>query len=85
MARAKVVTIAGLPIASPGHPDRDVVMELQELLKRARAGEIVAVAMAYNNADLSTGWLMAGNCNNTIRLVGELERVKARTLASIDG
>lgn len=81
---AQVVTIDGLPLASPGDPDEEVVAQLEALLERARNGEVVAVSIVHSNADGSTGWVQFGTSLNTLAMIGELERLKARMLASLE-
>lgn len=57
---SNIVNLHGEPIDPPaiGDPNLDLIVELESLLGRARAGEIQAVAWAYSTQDgtVGTGW-----------------------------
>lgn len=60
---SKIVGIrSGTVIAHPGKPDSDVVSELETLLEKARAGEIIGVAWAAMYYDGISGNHFVGQC-----------------------
>lgn len=71
----KVVSLHGGPIgpagpSEPSAPDELVIAVLEELLERAKAGEISAIAYAYLLPEytLGTGWAGAETGGNGISL-----------------
>lgn len=68
----KVVSLrTGGEILPPGEPHPKVVAMLEDLLERARSGEVVTVSAACNNADGSCGRYHEGEVS--YGLLGALE------------
>lgn len=84
---AEVRAINGGEIALPGNPLESVIECLEELLVRARAGEITGIAGGYT-CPSGEGWVQkassfeAGHIYGNA-LVGSLESVKYRILRGI--
>lgn len=81
---AEVRAINGGDIALPGNPSESVIECLEDLLARARAGEITGVAGGYTVAS-GEGWLQTGHSFEAGHayghaLIGALESVKYRLL-----
>jgi len=60
---SKVISLHGGPVGPagpsvPGGPDEEIIQVLEELLERAKTGEVSAIAYAYVLPDhaLGTGW-----------------------------
>lgn len=68
----KVVSLHGGPIgpAGPSEPDETVIAVLEDLLERAKTGEIRSIAYAYLLPEytLGTGWAGAETGGNGISL-----------------
>lgn len=81
---AEVRAINGGEVALPGEPSEGVIECLEDLLARARAGEITGLAGAYTVAT-GEGWIQrassyeAGHAYGHA-MVGALESVKYRLL-----
>jgi len=78
-----VVNLSGEVVfpTAPGEPDMNVVRELEDLLEKARSGEIVGIAASYTYRDYATGSKLTGVTSYS--LVGRLEEVKADILKSL--
>jgi hypothetical protein len=78
----KVVSLrTGAEILQPGEPHPAVVDILEDLLERARSGEIVAISAAVMNADKSAGRYHAGQISYT--LLGALETLKVKIASDL--
>lgn len=81
---AEVSAINGGRIAVPGEPSENLVQCLEDLLARARAGEITGIAGAYTTAT-GRGWVQssasfeAGHAYG-FSLIGALETIKQRVV-----
>ena len=68
----KVVSLHGGPVGptTPSEPDENVVAILEELLERAKTGEISALAYAYLLPEhaVGTGWAGADHAGRGISL-----------------
>jgi hypothetical protein len=68
----KVVSLHGGPIgpAGPSEPDETVIAVLEDLLERAKTGEIRSIAYAYLLPEyaLGTGWVGADQAGGGIAL-----------------
>ncbi len=60
----------------PLEPDQDVIEALEELLVKAKRGELqsLAYAVGYKAFHTSNGW--AGLCKQNMAMVGEIESLK---------
>lgn len=69
---SKVVSLHGGPVGptTPSEPDENVIAVLEELLERAKTGEIRAMAYAYLLPEhaLGTGWVGADQAGGGIAL-----------------
>jgi hypothetical protein len=74
MPQAEIVTIYG-ENADPRIAVADVVEALERQLEKARAGEIVAVALAFTYFDASSGHQLAGMTGGSSKLIGETFRL----------
>lgn len=85
---AEVRAINGGAIALPGDPSEDVVECLEDLLARARAGEITGIAGAYTTAT-GEGWVQRASSYEAghaygYALVGALEHIKAQVMEDVE-
>lgn len=72
------------PVVVTGAPCASVVELLEAALSDARAGRLRSVLIAWTEADRTTSHGYAwGEHTNTLLLIGETERAKARLLARI--
>jgi hypothetical protein len=62
----------------PPEPNESVVSELEQLLESARAGELVGVAIAYQQRD-KIGWCYVG-ATGGFGMLGAIEGLKERLL-----
>lgn len=83
MTEGKVVNIYGQPFQDDREGNAEVIERLEELLERARAGDIVSIAMGYVHADGATSLGWAGNA--TAALLGALSRVTHQVQKTLDG
>lgn len=84
MSDEKVVRLhGGSAVFQPGTPDEIVVKLAEDLLERARAGEIVGVAIATEFHDGGTGDRRAGTLSRGV--VGRLFSLMQRITGQLDG
>lgn len=79
---AEIVGLKGLPISDGRTPNSEVVELIEDLLEKARAGEITGVCVAVNYFDNSSGHRGAGTTSYAV--IGRLEYLKAWALESLD-
>lgn len=73
---------SGHAIASPGEPDAEVVTELEDLLERAKSGQISGLAYSYTYSDGATGNRYVGVISRS--QVGGLFAVMSRISRQLD-
>lgn len=79
-AKPKVVAITGEAVALPGMPNQNLVEFLDEVLEKARSGEIVGMAgtMGYSSKEgyvlVSSPFYVGFAASHS--MIGALERVK---------
>lgn len=61
-------------------PDHDVVALLEQLLARAKAGDIQAIALVTEDSGRCTGSAIAGDCN-AFQMLGALRMLEHRMMA----
>lgn len=64
-------------------PDADVVERLEEVLERARTGDISMVAIATVERSGMAQWCFS-NLSNTSTMLGAVERMKHRIIQKTD-
>lgn len=72
----------GAPIAQPGSPDENVVKTAEELLERAKAGDVIGIAFVATHSDLASTNQSVGRCTRS--MVGCLFALMARISAYLD-
>lgn len=65
-------------------PDADVVERLEEVLERARTGDISMVAIATVERGGDASWCFS-YLSNTSAMLGAIERMKQRIIRKTDG
>lgn len=76
---AEVVSIHGAPVHA-GDPVEPCVSALEDMLERARAGEVIGVAMAVMHSDRSSSFTFGGYLDS-YGVIGALEMVRAKIVA----
>lgn len=72
----KVVTIrSGVEVLPPGEPRPKLIAMLEDLLERARSGDICGAAIAFKFSDETHGFQYSGAWGDG--LMGAVERMKA--------
>jgi hypothetical protein len=62
---SEVVSLRGDPIAQPGCPDADVIAEIEALLVKARAGEVIGITYAVVHSDGAVGNRFVGRVSRS--------------------
>lgn len=78
---SKIVGLRGQEIADPRVPDRNVIAVAEDLLERARSGEINGIVAVMQYYDTATGMQRAGTVSWS--MVGRLEQAKAGLVESL--
>lgn len=76
---SNIVNLRGEVPASAGEPQPDLIEALEDLLERARSGEVQGVSMAYIYRDMAVSHGAYGQ-TNAVALLGALYR-ELQTLA----
>lgn len=76
---AKITTIGGLPLPTPGEPNLDIVLALEELLQLARQGMLVGVQLFAQRFDGRNHINSAGPFDIEL-MIGFMERRKHELL-----
>ena len=66
----KVIALHGGPVASDRAAHPDVVAHLEDLLERARSGEVIGVATVYMYRDSSIGYTACGSTIKSMMIGG---------------
>lgn len=73
----------GLTVIPSFEQDADVIERLEEVLERARAGDVSMVAIATVERDGSSQWCFS-YLSNTSTMLGAVERMKHRIIRKTD-
>lgn len=77
MSEGNVISLVkGAPVVADVQPSQEVIEVAQELLERAKAGKLKALAGAAIDDDGFPGYFIVGSMNPTLA-IGALEMVKA--------
>lgn len=76
-----VVSLNGAEIIAPGTPSPKVIVLCEDLLERARSGEIMGVSVVYAYSDGAFGQGHEGQIS--YGLVGALEALKVRLAGDV--
>ena len=80
---SKVVSLSGEEVIPPGKPIESVVALAEEMLEKARAGEVQGLFLAANHGDGTYSHRMAGKANGGT--VGYIERLKYCVCRELEG
>lgn len=69
-----VVSLKGDPVVAPGTPNPDLIVHLEEMLEKARSGEISSIAYVVLYRDELTSYHWIGRMTRAV--LGSLELVK---------
>ena len=72
--RPKVVSLRGVEVVPPGAPNPRVVALAEELLNRARSGDLMGLAVSLYHADDTHSRRCAGPA--VMATIGNIERLK---------
>lgn len=76
-----VVGIRGEIVPQTLPPDEEVICLLEDMLERARSGDVLGVCIAFQHGDEACQWRRAGIMS--YRLVGFVEGMKAQMIRSL--
>lgn len=71
----KVTSIFGGPVGIP-EPNMNCISVLEDMLEKARSGEVIGAAVAVMHADGLSSWATGGKCVG-FSLIGALEVMKS--------
>lgn len=71
---SNIVSLSGKEVHPPGEVETNVVAELEDLLERARSGEINGIAVITHCADDATGNSLTGVVSWS--MLGKIEKLK---------
>jgi hypothetical protein len=80
---AEVVDLHGKRIIEPGFISTALVEELEDLLERAKSGEVIGAVIAKHHGDHACSWILCGVINS-YGVAGAMASAQKRLLEHIE-